>query len=165
MSNTRPSVRPASPSAPVSDGSVGLSHSWRPPSPGSARRTAKSARGRPSTCHYREEDHQEQLSWGPLVTRWEVRKEEGWTVAAAAFQSAAASSARWWEEGNSVPPPRRLWELWVGGSHLLSSALRQQSPRSTRGGSGCQWIAAAVGRPPTAESAHGLHFKHPVISS
>lgn len=147
MSNTQPFVQPASPSAPVNDDSVGPSHSWHPPSPGSARKTARSARGQPSTCHYREEDHQEQLSWGPLATRWEVRNEEDWAVVAAAFQSEAASSTRW-EEGNSVPdgPPhsRRMWELWVGGSHLLSLALRQQSARSTRGDSGCQWIAVAV---------------------
>lgn len=100
MSNTWPFVQPASPSAPGIDGSVGLLHSWHLPSPGSARKTARSARGRPSTCHYKEEDHQEQLSWGPLVMQREVRNEEGWFIA---FQSAAASTARCRDEGNSFP--------------------------------------------------------------
>lgn len=109
MGNTWPFVRTASPSAPVIDGSVGLPHSWHSPSPGSAHKTARSVRGRPSTCHYREEDHQKQLSWGPLVMQREVRNEEGWSVSAVAFQSAAASSAHCQDEGNSVPtPPPRL---------------------------------------------------------
>lgn len=105
MSNTWPFVRPASPSAPVIDGSFGLPHSWHQPSPESAHKTARSARGRPSTCHYREKDHQKQLSWGPLVTQREVRNEAGWAVSAVAFQSAAASSAHCWDAGNSVPTP------------------------------------------------------------
>lgn len=146
MSNTWPFAQPASPSAPVIDGSFGLPHSWHPPSPGSARKTARSARGRPSTCHYREENHQEQLSWGPLVTQWEVRNEEGWSVSAVAFQSAAASSARCWEVGNSVltppphPPPCHLWELGVGGDAVTYSALLCDNSR--QGALGEIWAAS-----------------------
>lgn len=134
MGNTWPFVRTASPSAPVIDGSVGLPHSWHPPSPGSARKTARSVRGRPSTCHYREEDHQEQLSWGPLVMQREVRNEEGWSVSAVAFQSAAASSAHCRDEGNSVPtPPPPLpadcgsceWEVMQSPTQPCSATSRQ----------------------------------------
>lgn len=152
MGNTWPFVRTASPSAPVIDGSVGLPHSWHSPSPGSARKTARSVRGWPSTCHYREEDHQKQLSWGPLVMQREVRNEEGWSVSAVAFQSAAASSAHCQDEGNSVPTPPPPSSLPTVGavsgrwcSHLLSPALRQQSPRSTWGDLGCQtWLFEGI---------------------
>lgn len=88
MRNIWPCEQLAAPSAPVIDSSAGHSHSWHPPAPGNARKSARSGRALPSTCHYREKYHQEQLSWGPLETQQEqheVGDEEGWSTAVLAF--------------------------------------------------------------------------------
>lgn len=150
MRNTWLFAQSASLWAQVIDGSAGQSRSRHPPAPGNARKPARSVRGLPSTCHYREEDHEEQLSWGPLEIQWEqqeVSDEEGLICCCASIlisSNPLLSLTRRWESQSPLLSVRA-----VSGKqcrHLLSPALWQQHSRSSWGYLNKKWGYMGVWR-------------------
>jgi len=118
MRNIWPCGPPASPSAPAIGSSAGRSRSWRPPAPGSARKSARSGRAPPSTDHCGGKSSREkQLSRGlphpppPIQPQWDQREvgdEEGWSTTVWALQKQTKKQQHhphnhcWEEEGHFI---------------------------------------------------------------
>lgn len=170
MRNTWLFAQPASLWVQVIDGSAGQSRSRHPPALGNARKPARSVRGLPSTCHYREEDHEEQLRCGPLEIQWEqqeVSDEEGLICCCASILISS---------NTFLLVPRRRESQWptltvraVSGKqccHLLSPALWQQHSRSTWGYLNKKWSDMGVWRQALAKRLYIMLFWNcPVIYS
>lgn len=172
MRNTWPCAPPASPSAPATDSSAGQSRSWHPLAPGSARKSARSGRARPSTCHYR--GREKGASSGTIKLRLPRRRGKS------SMRSEMRGADQWLRQHfnkqqhhHSPPPPplpspptpllllplllllslvrrkhfslsgpHRLWERCVGGDAVTSAALLCHS--STQGALGDIWTGSKV---------------------